>query len=211
MSDSPTPPDPESAEDLMASSLQALLDAEEEALPRSRKAGITLYDTHIAPRLDEIRKWLHMGTPNYRVAELLGISVLTLRYWRAKNKDFARLFRRSRKVANRMVENALYDRAVGSESIERTYERDDEGVLRLERVKRSTILPDVGAAKYILGNRNPERWREPSLQVSAIVSTAKTLAELVSTVPCIAAAQKQLEGPEDDIVDVESEEVEEEE
>lgn len=195
----------EDPEDLMAESLTALIEAEEAFAPRRPRKKDNKFETHIAPRFAEIREWVHMGLRDWRIAELLCLSLSTFKYWLTREQGFRKLMRRSRKVVDAMVENAMFEKAVGHPVEERTFEPNEEGEMYLSKVVKKHTAPDTPMLKFLSVNLMPGKYREPS-QMQMAVATNKTWVELVSTLPC---AQKLLEEPEE-AEDVEFEEVGEE-
>lgn len=55
---------------------------------------ITKYDTHVKPRFSEIYKWVREGLTDVQIAEKLGIHEWTLRDYKKKHKEFAKVLER---------------------------------------------------------------------------------------------------------------------
>jgi predicted DNA-binding transcriptional regulator AlpA len=102
------------------------------------------------------RKATEQGMTDCQVANLLNISESTLYRWRLERPQFARAFRLGKEEADRRVERALYQRAVGfSFQAEKVFITPDGP--RLVRC-REHLPPDRTAAPFYLRNRCPERW-----------------------------------------------------
>lgn len=117
--------------------------------------------------LQVIRQWARNGLTREDIGRRLGVTTATLISWRKKNPLLEQAVSESSDIADSMVENALYTRAVGypySETIY-TYNKtgvDTENPDDAVKVKRYTrYMPaDVTACIYWLKNRKPEQWSE---------------------------------------------------
>lgn len=107
------------------------------------------------------------------IAKELGISKQKLDLWVAEDdRDgdgaLGDALERSDRFLNYKVEAALYQAALGYTSrtteITAKLRKDSQGVLRLRATEKLTIeeqqAPNVGAARYILNNRNPDKWKD---------------------------------------------------
>lgn len=128
------------------------------------------YDTHIAPHLDKIAKWVEQGATQAEVAKKLHIGKTTIKKYLALGEQgkepyaaFAACFARACEVPDDNVEAAMYKRAVGIEYAEDTYcaEIGKDGEEKLVLSKRVTkyIPPDPTSAMFWLANRRPDRWK----------------------------------------------------
>jgi len=113
------------------------------------------YETHVRPKLILIAGWMRNGLTLDDVAHNLGISPVTLFKYRDAHVEFSEALKSGKEVADIIVENALYKRAVGYAYDEVTYQNGEE-------VKRVTkeALPDVTAQIFWLKNRKPVEWRD---------------------------------------------------
>lgn len=84
-------------------------------------------------RLVLVRNWVMWGATEEEVAERIGITQRQLKSWRTKYREFDNAIRNAKDVADALVENALYKKAI-------------EG--------------DNTAMTFWLKNRKPEAWRE---------------------------------------------------
>lgn len=55
---------------------------------------LTKYDTHVKPRFSEIYKWVREGLTDVHIAEKLGIHEWTLRDYKKKNEELAKVLER---------------------------------------------------------------------------------------------------------------------
>jgi len=108
-----------------------------------------------------------------QMARFFGVMPKTLLRWRQENEELetsiARGHKRYQQVQDtlycREAESSLLRRVKGFSYTETTREErafpGEEGgevVTRVVKRVRKRVLPDVGAIKYVLGNRDPERW-----------------------------------------------------
>ena len=102
-----------------------------------------------------IEGWARDGLTDEQIAKNMGIGYSTLQAWKSKYQDIQDAIKKGKEIVDRMVENALFKRAIGYRYDEVTYE---DGV----EVKRVTkeVVPDVGAQAFWLKNRKPEAWRD---------------------------------------------------
>lgn len=107
---------------------------------------------------DTVRALYEKGKTDGQVAEIIGVSIRTLHYWKAKHPDFLHAIKDSKQVADDLVEASLFSRAVGySHPEEKIFQHEGE-IIRAETVKQ--YPPDPTAMIFWLKNRRPEEWRE---------------------------------------------------
>lgn len=110
-----------------------------------------------------------MMADNKKIAELCGISTTTFDRWMQDYPEFSGAIREARDICNSKTVRAMYDKAIGYDYIERTYEHqtltdaegltllDENGNARTARVLVKEVHkhqpPDVPAAKFFLYNR----------------------------------------------------------
>ena len=160
------------------------------------------YDAWITEEgLLRIEGWARDGLSEKQIAEeKLNVAYSTLKDWKKKFPAFSAAIKRGKDVSDRMVENALFKRAVGYSYDEETYKIVNVKEKRTEEkngkkvvievpvqkeilVKRITkhVSPDTGAAAFWLKNRKPDVWRdkketELTGKVELDVDTKKKLA-----------------------------------
>lgn len=113
------------------------------------------YESHVEPKLLLIEAWTRDGMILEDVAQKLGVALSSLCEYQNKYPELAEALKRGREVADVMVENSLFKRAMGYQYEEVTYE---EGV-ETKRVTKE-VVPDVTAQIFWLKNRRPLAWRD---------------------------------------------------
>jgi hypothetical protein len=94
------------------------------------------------------------GESDDKIAEYLNISRSTLTLWKAKDLNFSVAMRKSKAMADELVEISLYQLATGFEITKDIVVRDEVKTLKLK------TQPDIRAIQFWLKNRNPEKWRD---------------------------------------------------
>lgn len=92
------------------------------------------YQTHVEPRLEEIKYWYMEGAIDEDVAKNLGISLSSLYEYKNEFPEFSEACALTKEVANARVQSALYYNAV--------------------------VKKDFNAQKYWLQNRMSDRWKD---------------------------------------------------
>lgn len=99
------------------------------------------YETHVAPRLNEIADWVRNGATDIEIAERLGISERS--FYEYKNKDefsqFSQVLKKTRDAVDGEVENALL---------------------------QSALNGNTTAQIFWLKNRRPKLWRDKPAEES---------------------------------------------
>lgn len=110
--------------------------------------GITLVD-----------QWRREGIPYDDIAlNYIGIGTTTMWRWTKQCPELAKALMISKDVLNSKVENSLLKRALGYDYEEVTEELV-EGQMRVTKVIKKHVSPDVKACLAWLCNRRPDRWR----------------------------------------------------
>lgn len=99
-----------------------------------------------------------LGATDIELADMLGISVRTLNYWKADRPELAQAMVVAKEVADDRVERSLFARANG-------YEHDEVDIRVVANAIVQTPIrkyypPDTTAAIFWLKNRKPKEWRE---------------------------------------------------
>jgi len=102
------------------------------------------------------------GHIDQEVAELLGISVVTLHKWNLKHHEFNEARKSGKAPADERVIESLYNRALG--------------FVRNGRY----FPPDVTACIFWLKNRRPDEWRDRQDQRHTFVQDNRTAAEILA-------------------------------
>lgn len=110
-----------------------------------------------------VEGWARDGLTDEQISHNIGIAPRTVCEWKKKYAQFAQALKKGREVADRIVENALYKRALGYEAEETTTEifTDASGVehKRIKRIKKH-IPADTTAQIFWLKNRRSKYWRD---------------------------------------------------
>jgi hypothetical protein len=106
-----------------------------------------------------IAGWRRNGIPLTEIAEkYVGVSKTAWWGWYRESENLRKACAVSQDVANSDVENALFRRATGYNYTEEVHELV-EGEIRLTKVYKKHVPPDVKAILAWLYNRLPNRWR----------------------------------------------------
>jgi hypothetical protein len=121
--------------------------------------GKTNYDLYVKPNLGAISQWYRDGATDKMVMEHLGVSEQSFYNYKREHKEFADAVFQSRTIADSMVENALYRRALGyTKTIQEQKINKADTVVTLE--KQVHYPADVGAIAFWLKNRKPTSWKD---------------------------------------------------
>ena len=91
------------------------------------------YETHVAPRLEEIKDWVRNGATDEEVAQRLGISRSTFCEYKNGFSEFSDTLKETKEIVDSQVENALLQNA---------------------------LKGNITAQIFWLKNRRPDKWRE---------------------------------------------------
>jgi len=135
------------------------------AKPRyERKPGRPTHYTHVCDEQVYDLLATH-GWTQVELAKYFGISVETLNEWKRRYKKFSESYKAGQEVwDNGAVEKSLKHRALGVTVCEVKEESDDKGRLKTTKVARE-LPADISAIKYWLGNRDPNRWKDKTINV----------------------------------------------
>lgn len=106
--------------------------------------------------------WSASGSTVAQIASRIGVTVSTLRRWRATHVEIARALDEADDLATTKVEAALYRRALGfdTEETTTTITEGPLGTTEQTKVVVRHVAPDVKAATFWLKNRAPDRWSD---------------------------------------------------
>lgn len=91
------------------------------------------YETHVAPRLEEIKDWCRNGATDKEISERLGISKDSFYEYKKQFSDFSDSLKKNKEICDAEVESALHKAALGG---------------------------NITAIIFWLKNRRPDKWRE---------------------------------------------------
>lgn len=106
----------------------------------------------------QAEKLCRLGATDAEMADFFQVTLSTLSLWKVKHQEFSDSLKLGKEVADKRVEEALYNRALG-------YSHEDTDI----RVVDGTIMetpmikhypPDTTAAIFWLKNRKPDEWRD---------------------------------------------------
>jgi hypothetical protein len=99
------------------------------------------------------------GFTDRELADLLGVSEVTLNNWKLEHKEFSLALKAGKAPADDRIERSLFHRAVGySFDTEKIFCNKDGQITRAET--REHVPPDTTAAIFWLKNRRPASWRD---------------------------------------------------
>ncbi len=112
-----------------------------------------------------LQGWARDGLTDEQIAHNMGINVTTLYRWKSQYCDICNALKKTKEVADREVENALFKSALGYEVNEETWERrfnKKTGDYEMALIKKTVrhIAPSNAAQIFWLKNRRPHEWRE---------------------------------------------------
>lgn len=112
----------------------------------------------------KIQGWARDGLTDDVIADNIGISRSTLYEWKRKYTDISDALKENKEVADRKVENALFNSAVGFVGPDGKY-----------------YPPNITAMIFWLKNRKPNNWRDMK-HVDANLESIKKLDEILDGV-----------------------------
>jgi len=122
------------------------------------------------------------GFTDARLARLFGVKQSTISNWKNAHPKFLEAVRTGRETYDtQCVEASLLKRALGYRNVEAYREPDPANPDKLKIVKTVTknVIPDVGAQKFWLRNRNRERWPDTqNIDTNVNISHEEMLDEL---------------------------------
>lgn len=101
------------------------------------------------------------GATDAQLAKAAGVSITTLKNWKAAHPDFLAALKEAKNLADDLVEASLYMRATGYSHPAIKIFCSQGAVITEKYIER--YPPDVTACIFWLKNRQPERWREKQL------------------------------------------------
>lgn len=122
------------------------------------------YETHVAPRLEEVKDWCRNGATDEEIAKRLGISYSSFKEYKKEFSAFSATLKESKDIVDSQVESALLKRALGYDYEETTQERNDKGQLVVTKVVHKQVVPDTTAQIFWLKNRRPDKWRDKPVE-----------------------------------------------
>ena len=112
--------------------------------------------------------WARDGYTFQDIANRIGISISTLRMWRAQYPDIDNALKKGREIIDYKVENALLKSALGYHTKEvkvTTTIRFGKTVETIKEVTDKEQAPNVSAIQCWLYNRLPQKWKKNRDQI----------------------------------------------
>ena len=125
----------------------------------------------ISEGLLKLEGWARDGLTEEQIAKNMGISRSTLNEWKKKYPDILNTLKKGKEVADRSVENALYESAIGKKykvkkpiKVKEVQYKDGKRVKEVEHIEYAeeeiVIPPNTTAQIFWLKNRKPDVWRD---------------------------------------------------
>lgn len=111
----------------------------------------------------QLGAWARNGLTDEDIAHNIGINPSTLYDWKKKHPEITKSLNINKAVADIIVENALYKKAIGCTVKETivSHVKSPEGEITTTIVEKTRELqPDTTAAIFWLKNRKPKDWRD---------------------------------------------------
>ncbi len=119
----------------------------------------------------KLEGWARDGLTEEQIAKNMGISRSTLNEWKKKYPDILNTLKKGKEVADRSVENALYESAIGKKykvkkpiKVKEVQYKDGKRVKEVEHIEYAeeeiVIPPNTTAQIFWLKNRKPDVWRD---------------------------------------------------
>lgn len=99
-----------------------------------------------------------LGATDAEMADFFQVTLSTLSLWKVKHSEFSEALKLGKEVADRRVEEALYNRALGYSHEETDIRVVDGAIMETPMIKH--YPPDTTAAIFWLKNRRPDEWRD---------------------------------------------------
>ena len=99
-----------------------------------------------------------MGYDTAQIAKKIGVSEKTLLLWCSKYPEINKAVNGDGEIADRLVEKALFKRAVGYTQTERVQQLSKEGDMELVKIVEKEVMPSTTAQIFWLKNRCGYEW-----------------------------------------------------
>lgn len=135
------------------------------------------YETHVQPRLNEIKKWIQTMNEK-QIAKRLGISEYTFNRYKGKYEDLQRALLEGAEELKEELKDTLKKKAKGYYYTETTttQRRDGNSVIVTVEKRERYAQPDTGAIHLLLKNLDPT-WRNDDAQTLELKKRQTEIAE----------------------------------
>lgn len=163
-------------------------------VPKSHRRNVSPLTEHRDQILFEARELGLSGATDYEAAQALGISVVTLNQWKARDPEFRAALQIGKDIADGLVEASLYHKARGySFRSEKIFQYEGQ-VIRAETVEH--VPPSDTAAIFWLKNRQRDKWRDvQQMEHSGTVEHKITEDPRRLAIALLATLRKAMEAP----------------
>jgi len=113
--------------------------------------------------LTRIKGWAMDGLSDEQIAKNIGIAWSTLKVWKKKYSALSTALKKSKDVADREVENAMFKAALGYfvEETKKVIETKEDGsTITREETTKKWMPPNPTLAIFWSKNRKPAEWRD---------------------------------------------------
>lgn len=127
-----------------------------------------------------IQGWARDGLTNEDIAKNMGVNPKTLYDWIKKQPSFEEALRLGKEPADRKVENALFNRAVGFKEVVKKVKVLQDGTI-VDYEEEVYYPPDTTAQIFWVKNRKPKEWRDKQdIDLSGEVDTGNPILESIA-------------------------------
>lgn len=106
----------------------------------------------------QAEKLCKLGATDAEMADFFQVTISTISLWKVKHSEFSDALKLGKEVADRRVEEALYNRALGYSHEDTDIRVVDGAIMETPMIKH--YPPDTTAAIFWLKNRRPDEWRD---------------------------------------------------
>jgi len=110
---------------------------------------------------DQLRKMATFGLTDAQMSDVIGVTEQTLNNWKKSKPEFFESLKAGKEFADRRVERALYERAIGYSHPEDKVFNNSGKKLVVPTIKH--YPPDPTSCIYWLNNRDSENWRNKTV------------------------------------------------
>lgn len=128
-------------------------------MEKVKKGRKSKYDTHVAPRLQEIEWWCREGLTEIEICKRLDVAESTFNNYKREFSELMESLKKGKEIADYQVEDALYKRAIGYEYEEETRQLTESGAFTTTKIVTKHVSPDTGAIALWLKNRKRDSWQ----------------------------------------------------
>lgn len=108
--------------------------------------------------VQQAEKLTKLGATDAELADFFDVTISTISLWKVKHEEFSDALKLGKEIADKRVEEALYNRALGYSHEETDIRVVDGAIMETPMIKH--YPPDTTAAIFWLKNRRPTEWRD---------------------------------------------------